>query len=135
MSDFNTEIINEFRENDGKVTSYHFATMPLLLLHSRGAKTGKPTVAPIARFQDGDSWVIVGSAGGSPKHPAWVHNLRANPEARIELGTEEHNVVAHELDGDDYGKAWRKVVAEQPSFEGYLAKTDRRLPIIRLSRR
>ena len=135
MTDFNTDIINEFRENDGRVTSYHFATMPLLLLHSRGAKTGKTSVSPVARFQDGDSWVIVGSAGGGPKHPAWVHNLRANPEAHIELGTEEQKVVAEELVGDEYGRVWRKVVAEQPAFEGYLAKTDRKIPIIKLSRR
>jgi deazaflavin-dependent oxidoreductase (nitroreductase family) len=132
---FNEQIIDEFRKNQGHVTSYHFATMPLLLLHSRGAKTGKPTVAPVARFEDGNSWLIVGSAGGSPKHPAWVHNLRANPEARIELGTDELDVAAEELDGDEYGRAWRKVVAEQPAFEGYLAKTDRKLPVIRLSRR
>ena len=135
MSDFNTEIISEFRQNQGHVTSYHFATMPLLLLHSRGAKTGRTSVSPVARFRDGESWVVVGSAGGGPKHPAWVHNLRANPEARVELGTEEQNVVAEELEGDEYGRVWRKVVAEQPAFEGYLAKTDRKIPVIRLSRR
>src|SRR5881227_1726576 len=89
LDDFNRNVVAEFRANAGKVAAFEGGT--LLLLHTTGAKSGKPRLSPLASLE------IVGSYAGAPKDPAWVHNLRADPRARIEVGTDAYDVVAREL--------------------------------------
>ncbi len=87
VTDWNANIIEEFRENEGRVGGY-FDGATMLLLHTTGRRTGKEYVNPLVYLPDGGRWVVVGSKGGAPADPDWVRNLEANPEATIEVGTE-----------------------------------------------
>src|SRR5919112_1541793 len=87
MSDWNAKIIEEFRSNAGKVGG-PFEGRPMLLLHSTGARTGAERVHPVVYQADGDRWVVFASKGGADTNPDWFHNLRANPDASIEVGTD-----------------------------------------------
>src|SRR3984957_3064382 len=93
---FNKNIVDEFRTNDGKVSG-QFADANLLLLTTTGAKSGQTRVSPLAYFRVDGKLIIIGSFAGAPMNPAWVHNLRANPRAHVEVGTEAHDVTAREL--------------------------------------
>src|SRR3954453_11725132 len=84
---FNRQLIEEFRANGGKVGGM-FAGAPLLLLTTTGAKSGQARVAPLAYTTDNDRLVVIASKGGAPTHPDWFHNVRANPEVTVEVGTE-----------------------------------------------
>ncbi|OBH80130.1 deazaflavin-dependent nitroreductase [Mycobacterium mantenii] len=130
---FNQSIIDEFRTNDGKVGG-QFENADLLLLHTTGAKSGEPRVSPLAYFRIDGRLIIIGSFAGSPVSPAWVHNLRANPRARVEIGTEDFDVTAHELPADDRAALFDKVTAAAPGFAEYQAKTTRVIPLFELSR-
>ncbi len=134
MSDFNQKIIEEFRANEGRVGGM-FEGMPMILIHHIGAKSGVERVAPLAHFpEDDDHTVIVASAGGAPNHPAWYHNLKANPKIDVEVGTEQYTVVAEELPRAERDEFWKRVVAEKPGFADYERKTDRLIPLVRLTR-
>lgn len=130
---FNNSIIDEFRANDGKVGG-QFEGANLLLLHTTGAKSGQPRVSPLAYFDIDGRLVIIGSFAGAPRDPAWVHNLRANPQARVEIGTDAFDVVAHELPADERAALFDKVTDVAPGFAEYQAKTSRVIPLFELSR-
>ncbi|GAA3291414.1 nitroreductase family deazaflavin-dependent oxidoreductase [Dactylosporangium vinaceum] len=134
MSDWNTQIIEEFRANGGKVGG-RFAGGTLLLIHHRGARTGVERVNPVAYLPDGERMVIVASAAGADKNPDWYHNLKANPDTSAEVGTETLDVRAEEILGDDYASTWERLVAVMPGFAEYQTKTSRRIPLIALTRR
>lgn len=139
MSEFNDRIIAEFRANGGRVVSAGFGTN-LVLLHTIGAKTGNPRVNPAMSLRDGDDWLVVGSAMGAPKDPAWIVNLRAHPDTTIEAvtdrGAETISVSAVELDGAEYEAAFARFVGRSSAFDAYQRRaTERRLPVIRLARR
>ena len=134
MSDWNTKIIEEFRANGGKVGG-RFENGNLMLIHHTGAKSGTERVNPVAYFPDGDRMVIVASNGGADKNPDWYHNLRANPDTTAEVGTEELDVHAAEILGDDYTATWERLVARMPGFGDYQTKTSRRIPLVALTRR
>lgn len=133
MSDWNTAIIQEFRDNDGIVGGY-FEGRTLLLLTSTGAKSGNLHTTPLACYRDGDAWVIIASANGSDAHPAWYHNLKANPNARIEIGIETVDVEATEATGDERDRLYAGMVAISPQFAAYETGTDRKIPVFRLTR-
>lgn len=133
MSDWNTAIIEEFRANGGKVGG-PFEGGTLLLLHTVGAKSGQPRLSPLAYLTVDDKMIIVGSYAGAPKHPAWVHNLRANPRARIEVGTEDYEVTARELSEDERAAAYPKIVEVAPVFAEYQANTTRAIPLFELTK-
>lgn len=130
---FNKSIIDEFRANDGKVGG-QFEGASLLLLHTTGAKSGQPRVSPLAYFEIDGKLIIIGSFAGAPKDPAWVHNLRANPVARVEIGTDAFDVAAHELPADERAALFDKVTAVAPGFAEYQAKTSRVIPLFELNR-
>lgn len=133
VNDFNEKIIEEFRANDGKVGGL-FANANLLLLHTTGAKSGQPRVSPLAYFRIDGKLIIIGSFAGAPVSPAWVHNLRANPQARVEVGTDAFDVTAHELPADERDALFDKVTAAAPGFAEYQAKTSRVIPLFELHR-
>ncbi|OBH60766.1 deazaflavin-dependent nitroreductase [Mycobacterium colombiense] len=130
---FNTSIIDEFRANQGKVGG-QFEGANLLLLHTTGAKSGQPRVSPLAYFRIDGKLIIIGSFAGAPVSPAWVHNLRANPQARVEIGTDTFDVAAHELPADERAALFDKVTAAAPGFAEYQAKTTRVIPLFELNR-
>lgn len=130
---FNKSIIDEFRSNGGKVGG-QFENADLLLLTTTGAKSGQPRVSPLAYFRIDGKLIIIGSFAGAPVSPAWVHNLRANPKARVEIGTEAFDVTAHELPSDERHALFDKVTAAAPGFAEYQSKTTRVIPLFELQR-
>lgn len=133
LDEFNRNVVEEFRANGGKVGG-PFADGQILLLHTTGAKSGAPRLSPLAYLTIDGKMVIIGSYAGAPKDPAWVHNLRANPRARIEVGTETVEVTARELPDDERDAAYPKVVEQAPVFAEYQANTTRRIPLFELVR-
>jgi len=131
-ADFNAKIIDEFRANGGRVGGM-FESMPLLVLHHTGAKSGKQRVNPLAYQRDGVRYVIFGSKAGAPTNPDWYHNLKAHPEVVIEVGTETINVVASEASADERERLFRAQARRSPQFAAYQAKTDRVIPAIILT--
>jgi deazaflavin-dependent oxidoreductase (nitroreductase family) len=135
MADFNQQVIEEFRANGGKVGG-NFEGTPLLLLHHRGAKSGADYVNPLT-YQDlgGGSLAIFASKGGAPTNPDWFHNLRANPNAKIELGADTVDVVARVASDDDRDRIWEAQKQAYPNFAEY-EKTagGRTLPVVVLDR-
>jgi deazaflavin-dependent oxidoreductase (nitroreductase family) len=129
---FNTNIVDEFRANGGKVGG-PFEGMTLLLLTTTGAKSGQPRLSPLAYLTIDGKTVIIGSKGGADTHPDWVHNLRANPRAHIDLGTEDYDVNARELLSAERDDVFAKVVAAAPGFGEYQSKTSRVIPLFELN--
>ena len=129
----NNNISNEFRANAGKVGG-RFEGNQLLLLTTKGAKSGEPRVAPLVVFRIDGKLLIVAGYGGADVDPAWVHNLRANPWAHVEVGTDSFDVVAHELDSSEREAIIPKINATVPAFAfaNYQSKTKRTIPIFEL---
>jgi deazaflavin-dependent oxidoreductase (nitroreductase family) len=133
MNEFNKNIVEEFRSNAG-VVGGPFEGRPLLLLHTTGAKSGQPRLAPLAYFEIDGKLIIIGSKAGADTNPDWVHNVRANPQAHIEIGTDAYDVVASELSLDERNELYPKVVEVSPGFGEYQAKTSRVIPLFELTR-
>jgi deazaflavin-dependent oxidoreductase (nitroreductase family) len=128
---FNEAIADEFRANDGKVGG-QFEGADLLLLTTTGAKSGQPRVSPLAYFRIDGKLLIIGSFAGSDVNPAWVHNLRANPAARVEIGTDSSDVTARELPSGERDELFGQIAAAAPGFAEYQAKTTRVIPVFEL---
>ena len=107
----------------------------IALLRTVGARSGKQRTAPVAAFPDGpDRWLVVGSNSGAAKHPAWFANLARHPDrAEIEVGGRTTRVTAESLVGPERAEAWGRVVKVAPNFAGYEKKTDRLIPVVRLT--
>lgn len=133
MSDWNTQIIEEFRANKGKVGG-PFEGAHMLLLTTTGAKTGKRHVTPLVYLPDGDRLVIIASAAGAPKHPAWYHNLVANPQVTVEVGEDSFEATAVVITGEERDQLYARQVEIMPGFAEYQAKTTRVIPVIALQR-
>lgn len=130
MSNWNAGIIDAFRANDGKVGGM-FDGKPLLLLHHRGARTGTERVSPLMYQQVGDSYAVFASKGGADTDPAWFHNLKANPDVTIEVGTDKIDVRARVAEGEEQDTIWKKQKRDFPQFAGYERKTSRpQIPVI-----
>ena len=134
MSDFNASIIEEFRANGGKVGG-PFEGAPMLLLHTTGKRSGTERVNPLVYWPEGDAMVIFASKGGAPTHPDWYHNLMAQPDTTIEVGSDTVPVHARSTEGEEYQDLWDRITAVMPGFADYQAKTSRRIPVIMLERR
>jgi deazaflavin-dependent oxidoreductase (nitroreductase family) len=132
MSDWNRQVIEEFRANEGRVQA--FAHQPLLLLTHRGARTGTERTNPLAYFRDGDRYVIVASKGGAPTNPDWYLNLKVNPAASVEIGTETFDVTAVEVGPEERPRLWELVTSSNPAFKEYETKTARTIPVLVLRR-
>jgi deazaflavin-dependent oxidoreductase (nitroreductase family) len=133
LDDFNRGVVEEFRANSGKVGG-PFEGASLLLLHTNGAKSGKPRLTPLAYLEIDGKMFIIGSYAGAPKDPAWVHNLRANPQVHLEVGTESYDATARELPADERDAMYPKVVELAPVFADYQANTSRAIPLFELAR-
>ena len=132
MSDFNDQVIAEFRANHGKVGG-NFEGAPLLLLHSTGAKSGEERVSPMMYLPDGDRYLVFASKAGAPDNPDWYHNLVAHPEASIEVGDDTVAVLAEELPRAERDAKYAEQAALYPGFADYEAKTDRVIPVLALT--
>lgn len=135
MSDWNKQIIHEFRENEGKVGG-PFEGRPLLLLHHKGARTGTERVTPLMYQEIDGAYAVFASKGGADSNPDWYHNLKANPEATVEVGTETVDVEARVAVGDEYERIWKKHKSDYPVFAEYEQKTSRdHIPVVVLDRK
>jgi len=133
MSDWNTKIIEEFRATGGKVGG-PFEGAPLLLLHSTGAKSGQDRVAPVMYLADGDDLVVFASKAGADTNPDWFHNLKANPDTRVEVGADTVAVRARVAEGEERDRLFDRQKAAYPGFADYEAGTDRVIPVVVLER-
>jgi deazaflavin-dependent oxidoreductase (nitroreductase family) len=133
MKAFNAGIIEEFRANGGKVGG-QFEGAPMVLLTTTGAKSGKSRLSPLAHMPIDGKIYIVGSYAGADIHPAWVHNLRANPRAHIEIGTDAYDVDARELPREERDAVWAHIASAAPGFADYQTKTSRVIPLFELQR-
>ncbi len=131
-ADFNAKIIEEFRANEGRVGDM-FEGMPLLLLHHTGAKSGKSRINPLAYQADGGRYVIFASKAGAPTNPDWYHNLKAQPNVKIEVGTDTIDVVASEASGEERERLFRTQAERVPQFADYEQKAERVIPVIVLT--
>ncbi len=137
MTDFNETIINEFRENGGHVTTAGFGDA-LVVLHSIGAKSGEIRLNPLMAIPEDNFWLIVGSAAGSPKDPAWVHNLRANPAIDVEIpadgAVKTIKVNVTEVPDAEWDENWKKFTDASAGFIEYTKTAQgRQFPIFRLT--
>jgi deazaflavin-dependent oxidoreductase (nitroreductase family) len=129
-NNWNQKIIDEFRANEGRVGG-PFEGHPILLLHHFGAKSGLERVNPLAYQPLDDGQVaIFASKGGAPTHPDWYYNLKANPKASIEIGTDNRDVIARVTKGDERERIWTKQKQLMPGFADYEKKTSRQIPVI-----
>jgi deazaflavin-dependent oxidoreductase (nitroreductase family) len=131
-ADFNAQIIEEFHANEGRVGGM-FEGMPLLLLHHTGAKSGKSRINPLAYQSDAGRYVVFASKGGAPTNPDWYHNLKAQPNATIEVGTDTIEVVASEATGDERERLFRTQAERVPQFAGYEKQAGRVIPVMVLT--
>ncbi len=128
-NDWNARIIEEFRANDGKVGG-QFEGAPLLLLHTKGAKSGQERVNPVMYQRVGEDYAVFASKAGAPTNPDWFHNLRAHPDATIEVGTETLAVRARVAEGDEREQIWTRQKQAYPGFADYEASTSREIPVV-----
>jgi deazaflavin-dependent oxidoreductase (nitroreductase family) len=108
---------------------------PMLLLDHVGAKSGVKRTAPLLYIEDGADVVIVASKGGYPKHPAWFHNLRANPDTTVQIGSERRPVRARVATPEEHERLWPRAVAAYHDYERYQERTDRQIPLVILQAR
>lgn len=138
MSDFNAKVIEEFRTNEGRVGG-PFAGAPIVLVHHRGRRTGKESIAPMMYLpheSDDDVIYVFASKGGAPENPAWYHNLVAAGHATVERGTETYPVNVRELTGTERDQRYDQQAGLYPGFAEYAVKTAgiRTIPVLELTR-
>jgi F420H(2)-dependent quinone reductase len=103
--------------------------VPILLLTTRGRKSGKKRTTPLMYTRDGDNLVLIASVGGAPRHPGWYHNLQGQ-EAEVQIGSERRSVRARDAEGAERERLWAEMVALYPSYADYQRKTTRRIPVV-----
>jgi F420H(2)-dependent quinone reductase len=108
---------------------------PMLLLDHVGAKSGKHRTTPLAYLGDGEDLVLVASKGGSPRHPAWFHNLRAYPDTTVQVGSGRRAVRARVATAEQRARLWPKVVQMYPGYRHYQRRTEREIPLVILEPR
>lgn len=139
MSDWNDTIIADFRANNGTIPSGPMAGAHLVLLTTTGAKSGVKRTAPMAWFPEGDDRLVIASKAGAPDHPAWYHNLLADPNVHVEAGTdsgiEEYDAIATPLPEPERTARYAEIGAQNAGFAAYQEKTDRLIPLVVLKRK
>ena len=131
-NDFETNLIADMRAHGGEVTTGPLAGHPLLVMTSRGAKSGEERRAILTYSRDGDAYVVAGTAGGSPTTPGWVQNVREHPEVDIEVDTRTVAATASEVTGDERDRLWERHVRRLPHFAEYPKTANRVIPIVRI---
>jgi len=130
---WNQSVIDEFRANGGKVGGM-WTGRPLLLLTTTGAKTGRRHTTPLVYNTDRDRLLVFATKGGSPTHPAWYHNLIANPRVTVEQGGETFEANAVPITGEERDRLYNMHAEQFPQFAEYERKTTRKIPVVALER-
>jgi deazaflavin-dependent oxidoreductase (nitroreductase family) len=134
MSDFNHDLIDELRSNGGQATSGPFVGRQMIILTTTGARSGSRQSTPLVYSRDADRYVIVASMGGAPKHPAWFHNLKADPRVTAEVGGETFEATATITDETERQRLYAQHAELHPSFNDYPKLTERVIPVVVLER-
>ncbi len=121
-----------YRKSGGRLLG-KLVGMKVLLLTTTGAKSGAPRTTALTYLEADGAFVVIGSFLGEPRHPAWVHNLRANPRATVQLGAREMAVSAREARGEERARLWQRLVALQPDYRAVEGRTDREIPVVILT--
>jgi deazaflavin-dependent oxidoreductase (nitroreductase family) len=130
VNEWNTQIIAEFRANEGRVGG-PFEGQPVVLIHHKGRRSGAPRVNPVVYQKVDGGWAVFASYAGAPKHPDWYFNLMDEPRTTIEIGTETLEVVARDTSGAERDEIWEKQKAASPGFADYEVKAgDRVIPVV-----
>ena len=132
-NDYNTQLIAEFRANEGKLGG-PLAGAPMMLITTTGAKSGQPRTAPLMYTTDGDRFVIIASKGGAPTNPDWYHNIVANPEITVEVGGETFPARAEIAAEPERTRLFDAHAALMPGFREYQNNTTRVIPVVTISR-
>ncbi len=127
---YNRRVVEEFRNNGGHVEGWG----PLILLTTKGAKSGQTRVYPLMSVPDGQNYIAVASKGGAPQHPQWYYNLLAHPDVTVEVGSESFAATARLLTGDEREQAFARAAAVFPPYAEYQKKTTRQIPVFLLER-
>jgi len=134
VSEFNDLLIADFRAHGGEITDGPFKGRRLLLLTTKGKRTGKQRTTPLAYHSDGERYVVIGSKGGAPTHPDWYRNLVADPNVTIEVGGERFAARATPARGPERHRLYDQHAEKMPVFRDYEKKTTREIPAIVLER-
>ena len=131
---FNKDVIDEFRRNDG-VCGGPFEGMAMILVTMTGARSGRQLCSPLVHSNDGGDPVIVAAQGGAPEHPNWYYNLVANPQITVEIGTDKWEGTAHLAEGDERRRLFDAQVAQIPQLAEYEKNAaPREIPVFRITR-
>ncbi|MFE4215937.1 nitroreductase family deazaflavin-dependent oxidoreductase [Streptomyces sp. NPDC056844] len=123
----------ELIESSGGTEGTAMRGMPVILLTTRGAKSGKVRKTPLMRVEHDGEYAVVASLGGAPKHPVWYYNVQADPEVELRDGTLKQDMVAREVTGEEKARWWERAVEAFPDYADYQTKTDREIPVFVLS--
>jgi deazaflavin-dependent oxidoreductase (nitroreductase family) len=132
MSKANTWL---YRASGGKWGAKFTHGAPVFLLITTGRKSGEPRTAPLIYLRDGSDYILVASKGGMSKHPAWYLNLEATPECEIEIGKERLAMIARRVSDEEKADLWPRLLKVYPDYDDYQARTERNIPVLRLTRR
>jgi deazaflavin-dependent oxidoreductase (nitroreductase family) len=124
----------ESYESSGGAKATELRGMPVIVLTTVGAKTGMLRKTALMRVEHDGEYAVVGSLGGAPKHPLWVHNIRKQPHVELQDGPEKHDYIARETEGDERAEWWKRAVAAYPPYADYQLKTERVIPVFLLTR-
>jgi len=133
FKEFNKGVIVEFRERGG-VVGGQFEGAPMILVNHTGAKSGKRYTSPLVYTRDEDRYVVIASKGGAPEHPQWFHNLVANPDVTLEVGTETFPAKARVAEGGERARLYDAQADLMPNFAEYANATDREIPVVVFAR-
>ncbi|HSS61814.1 MAG TPA: nitroreductase family deazaflavin-dependent oxidoreductase [Candidatus Limnocylindrales bacterium] len=128
--DFNTNLIKDLRANGGKATSGPFVGRNVLILTTKGARSGEERSTPLVYSWDNGQHVIVASKGGAPTHPSWYHNLRTHPTVTVEAEGKKFKARANVIGDEDYERLYKQHADLNPGFWDYRTKTTRKIPVI-----
>jgi len=132
VNDRNKNIVEEFRSNEGKVGG-RFEGRTLLLLHTKGAKSQRERINPVAYIKDGDRFVVIASKGGAPTNPDWYYNILTNPMVTVEVGKDMFPARARIAEEPERTRLYNEMVKVMPGFDDYRRKTTRVIPVIMLT--
>jgi F420H(2)-dependent quinone reductase len=130
--DFVRDQVAEYESSGGtKANTLPGTDMPIIVLTTRGNKSGTTRKTPLMRVEHGGEYALVASQGGAPKHPVWYYNLTAAPDAvQLQDGAVPIAVTVHEANGEEKATWWSRAVAAYPPYDEYQAKTDRTIPLL-----
>jgi len=134
MAQINRDVIEQFRANSGEIKQGIFKGSPIVLLTTKGARSGATHTTPLVHTRDGDRYVVIASKGGAPTNPAWYHNLVASPIVTVEIGPEKFKARATVAQGEERDRLFNAQAALMPGFAQYQRNTTRRIPVVVLER-